>query len=136
MFKKFCSTCHEEISPARIAALPNCNVCTKCSTELPLRGIMTWEHKTAPTIHIGTQSEIEALQRFSRRGPRPQLPFSQRQQGPSFGRQEPIQQMAATNMLAASCTHKDRMRVSPDGKCAECALLWYEIRSKLKRRKE
>lgn len=137
MYKKLCSTCREEIPPTRLSAIENCETCVKCSTELPLQGIMTWEHKTAPTIHIGTQKEIEALQRFSRRGPRPQLPFSQRQSGPLFLEQKGkanTLHMAATNMLSATCAHKERQRVGPSGKCAECALLWYETRSKLKRR--
>ena len=69
-----CERCHTPIPAERLAALPDTTRCVVCTEEKPLRGFMSWEHKTAPTIVIGTEEAIAELRRNDRRGPHAQLP--------------------------------------------------------------
>ena len=59
-----CKTCRKPIEPARIALnLTNCFACASLYTR-PRRGIMNWDHKTAPEIEILTEGEYSNRRRY------------------------------------------------------------------------
>lgn len=126
-----CSKCHQLIDAKRLEALPSTTVCVNCSTTQRVQGVMLWDHKTAPYIHIGTEGEIKELKRHNRKGVRAQLPLGNKRSVADFRHehQDFPAQGPAVNLLAAKC-HPERERVTPNGKCLECAMLWYERRRK------
>lgn len=158
MSEKLCAECGGIISPTRIAAIKDCELCKDCVEKSGdverVMGYMTWEHKTAPTLVIDTPKAVNEFLGMTRRGPRPQLPFSPKKGiSPSIdlssnvlaksadtadtaSKLEGVEgtHAGAQNMLSSKC-HPDRPRVSPSGKCAECALEWYRIRGLLYRAK-
>jgi len=131
--------CGASISAARLAALPHTRTCVSCSTEAPVKGFMTWEHKTAPVFQVVTPSQHTWLQKHDRRSVHSNLPMSSRtvtgvQSSVSAPRTSNPhmrkQSMPAYDMLprARKCTHRDAPQVSSYGMCVECALKWYEVR--------
>jgi DksA/TraR C4-type zinc finger protein len=145
-----CFVCHREIPETRLRALPDTTTCVGCSTVTPLQGVMTWEHKTAPTIVLGTKEELADLRRFQRRGVHAQLPMTSKSNArvvasaELLGKFESLRgrqrdgeldpsadggtptAVVVINERKARC-HPDRTAVA-DGKCFECALAWYAKR--------
>lgn len=132
-----CKTCHALIVPARVAALPATTTCVACSSEQPVKGYMTWEHKTAPVFQVVTPAQHQWLQSRDRKGMRSGLPMSSR------GSSAPLLPVAYTPStkqsvvpntqvslvpLATKCEHKDRPQVSSAGKCLDCAVAYYRRR--------
>jgi hypothetical protein len=126
-----CFRCHSEIAEARLRALPSTQTCVSCSREAPLKGSMTWEHKTAPALEVQTQEQFEAFRRHSRKGVHASLPLARRtsEGAPSIAPQEPVQGVRV-NAPRARC-HPDRPAVSY-GRCFECSVEWYNNRAKLR----
>jgi len=54
-----CYDCENEISPARLEALPDTNYCVKCADKhaAPVVARMIYSHKTAGELFIATGSE-------------------------------------------------------------------------------
>ena len=74
-----CRSCGEAIAPARLVALPHTRVCVGCSSEQPVKGFMSWEHKTAPTFQLVSAAADAWLQAHShRKGPHATLPMDSR----------------------------------------------------------
>ena len=74
-----CRSCRSPIAAARLAALPQTQVCVRCSSESRVKGFMSWEHKTAPTFQIVSASADRWLQAHShRKGPHATLPMDAR----------------------------------------------------------
>lgn len=105
---------------------------------------MSWEHKTAPTIIIGTKKELAPLRKNDRRGPHAQLPFTSKEapvkeivankpvdldklRQQVNGRETDPVALEALPGKGARC-HPDRPRVGPTGHCLECALEYYRKR--------
>jgi len=141
-----CTTCHESIPMARLTALPFATTCVNCSTEQPVKGYMTWEHKTAPVFQVVTPQQHQWLQSRDRKGMRSGLPMSSRSSSAtSFtGATSPISkksQPAANDYdcsmvpNATKCPHSDRPQASSAGKCLECALEYYAIRAQFAKKK-
>ena len=140
-FMRYCSVCRTQISDARIAALPETRVCVNCSDETPVKGFMTWEHKTAPKFQIVTPRQHAWFQQYDRKRPAASLPMSSRT--PTIGmpvleRTAPLRSLSASPVDAsaplslvpfARCGHNDRPQVSSSGKCLECALRYYALRA-------
>lgn len=137
MMKSKCEKCGEPIDEKRLVALPDTKVCVKCTDEIPVTGYMSWEHKTAPTIIIGESAE--QLRQYDRKGVHAQLPLNNPNNGllqhhkqnqeakTNAGREQKlVSQQARVKTERARC-HPDRPKVTPDGKCAECAIEWYRI---------
>ena len=133
MTGRLCSTCKEPIGEARLLALPRTAVCVKCSTEKPLKGVMVYDHKTAPVLQIGTEEAIAEFKRLDRKGPHASLPLDRevkRTGGPSISSsfsQKPVDG-AVVNRTPARC-HPDRPDVAY-GRCFECSTQWYKNRAK------
>jgi hypothetical protein len=49
-----CSVCETEIPQERLEALPDTIYCIECAKRhvVPVKGVMTYDHKTAPTLCI------------------------------------------------------------------------------------
>lgn len=132
-----CVTCHTPIAPARLHALPTATTCVSCSTEQPMKGYMTWEHKTAPVFQVVTPQQHEWLQSRDRKGMRSGLPMSSRgtSVSPIAGNPRPVSAKSAivydTSSVpkARKCPHTDRPQASSAGKCLECAVSYYAIRA-------
>lgn len=148
---RLCSICKQPISQERLLAVPQTPYCISCrkeNDEEPIIGYMSWEHKTAPELLTSLtegREGIHELQRYSRRGPHTQLPLQSPKnprivasvrtvegaaefdsiRHPQEGTDPPDQGVA--DFLPAHC-HPERPRVTPDGKCLDCALNWYEVR--------
>lgn len=129
-----CKVCNERISDARRTAIPGINTCVHHSEAKPIKGFMTWEHKTAPTFQIVNDRQHEILQRFSRKGVHASLPMDSRKRAESRGeiesvvhRTHPIYEVVGNTIPSASC-HPERLRVSSAGKCLECSQQWYAVR--------
>lgn len=79
MSTRTCRACGDPIAPKRLEALPHTHTCVSCSSEQPVRGFMSWEHKTAPTFQIVSPSADRWLQAHSHRsGPHAKLPMDAR----------------------------------------------------------
>lgn len=62
--------CGNTISPERLEVLPNTRVCVKCSKEQKYVGMMSFEHKTAPSliyVRADDKEAVEILKRSYRR---------------------------------------------------------------------
>ena len=150
---KCCRICHEPIGKRRLEALPNTQVCVKCSDEPQVKGFMTWEHKTAPTLNIVNQQQHEQAQSMQRRG------FHAHIGANSYNNPRLVASVQAATNFRETCNlvrsvnspnnmdpsfdvvqvdithpratcHPDRPKASSDGKCLECALAWYSSRLK------
>ena len=75
---RLCKVCEEPIPSNRLAALPHATTCVACSTEQPVRGFMSWEHKTAPRFQLVSADNHEWLQKNTRRKPSAQLPMQRK----------------------------------------------------------
>lgn len=133
-----CITCHTPIAVARLEALPSATTCVTCSTEQPMKGYMTWEHKTAPVFQVVTPQQHEWFQSRDRKGMRSGLPMSSRSASSSSfanaGTPTRSGIRAATYDLssipaARKCPHRDRPQASSAGKCLECAVKYYAVRA-------
>src|SRR6516164_8544801 len=73
-----CEACGELLSSERLTAIPDATQCVKClegeGDVYRVRGVMTWEHKTAPELVLG--SDAERLLPYQRRGFHAQLPLN------------------------------------------------------------
>lgn len=132
-----CRMCHEPIAAARVAALPATTTCVACSTEQPVKGYMTWEHKTAPVFQVVTPAQHQWLQSRDRKGMRSGLPLSSRGSSAPLlpvaytsSSATPVEVAATQSMVpfATKCRHTDRPQASSAGKCLECAMAYYEVR--------
>lgn len=134
-----CNKCHSPISSTRLEALPQTRVCVECSTEVPVVGYMSWEHKTAPVIQVVNTKEFATYQRYDRKGVRSGLPMSPRTVSGTSGSITPVfyADDASNTMVIrrndaevprARCPHTDRPQVSAAGKCLECAMAYYAVR--------
>ena len=130
--ERLCSTCKESIGEARLLALPRTTVCVKCSTEKPLKGVMVYDHKTAPTLQVGTEEEVAEFKRLDRKGPYASLPMDReaKRTGPMISSSFASRKVEGTvvNRSPARC-HPDRPAVAY-GKCFECSVAWYRNRAK------
>ena len=136
---KRCISCHAPISAARLAALPQTKTCAEHSTERPMKGYMSWEHKTAPVIQVVPQREYETYKRYDRKGVRSGLPMSPRTVAGTTGSVTPVisasdasntmnnRRTAESTIPRARC-HADRPQVSATGHCLECAAEYYSRR--------
>jgi len=139
-----CKICHTAITPARQAALPTTTTCVNCSNEAPVKGYMTWEHKTAPVFQVVTPTQHQWLQSRDRKGMRSGLPMGSRGSSAPLAT-TPVSSVAILPVaytpapetsnagqslvpMATKCPHQDRPQVSSAGKCLECALAYYQVR--------
>lgn len=138
LFSKRCRYCREPIGQRRLEAIPETNTCLLCSRVAPVKGVMTWEHKTAPFINIVTQEQYEEFHRLDRRGVHANVPLgtgSKRDTSISVGHSDNsnVQELYHDSFHAeithprARC-HPDRLKATSDGKCLECAQNWYRAR--------
>lgn len=47
-----CVTCFQPIDPERLEVLPDTRTCTRCSKETKVKGLMSFDHKTAPVLVV------------------------------------------------------------------------------------
>lgn len=138
---RHCIKCRNIIAKNRLEALPHTKVCIACSAEIPVKGFMTWEHKTAPTFQIVTADQHVWLQQHDRKRPSASLPMSSKSTGvqltssyTSVPQNRPINVGSEASDLSlvprARCGHSDRPQVGPSGKCVECAVAYYALRAK------
>lgn len=65
-----CIRCKSEIPQIRLEILPETHTCVGCSTTQKYRGVMIFEHKTAPSlVYVRPENKeaVETLKRFVRR---------------------------------------------------------------------
>jgi hypothetical protein len=139
-----CGNCGKPLSEARRAALPQetwCRDCVEQSGDIDrIRGVMTWEHKTAPTLVLGHAADT--IRKFDRRGFHAALPLSSpnnpRMQASAEKQrdfkdlhaiinEEPTIEKSYDNIPRARC-HPDRPKVGTSRLCPECAAAWYAKR--------
>lgn len=138
---RYCSACRGSISDARLTALPHTRVCVNCSDETPVKGFMTWEHKTAPKFQIVTPRQHAWFQQYDRKRPAASLPMASRTITATMPSLAPVTTSRKTTPVVdandplsliprARCGHNDRPQVGPSGKCVECATAYYALRAK------
>jgi hypothetical protein len=120
---KLCVTCNEPIPTARLEAKPDAVQCIKClidnGDEPPLRGHMQWDHKTAPSIEIGTRLAAEPRNAHPREG----------KSGIGTGNCQFDAEDFYVVVVRSCKRHPDRRAVSAKSQlCAECAVEWYRSR--------
>lgn len=134
-----CSVCQKPLSKKRLLALPNTRVCVRCSSEEPVHGFMTWEHKTAPTFQVVTPRQHAWFRQYDRKRPAASLPMSSKTSADIIRADIPTRPQDTVTTPAESdmsliprarCGHSDRPQVGPSGKCVECALAYYALRAK------
>jgi hypothetical protein len=62
-----CFKCKTNIPAERLEVLPDTHTCVKCSGVQKYVGVMSWEHKTAPTlVYVRPENKeaVETLKRF------------------------------------------------------------------------
>jgi hypothetical protein len=143
-----CANCGNSIPEARQLALPGetwCRDCVEADGDVErVRGAMTWEHKTAPTLVLGHAADI--IRGYDRRGFHAALPMNSpnnpRMQASaakqqdlkdlrSIMREEETPAKTYDDVPRARC-HPDRPKVGTSGKCYECAVKWYEERARVR----
>jgi hypothetical protein len=145
MIDHICAACGVEISQARLRALPDATTCIACADDTRVVGLAVWDHKTAPSIEIGTQlAQDSAGRRHTRFGPHIQFNAMEGKYGCARGaedertmrelaerlgrerRGEPEPEETLGEALItpdkASRCHPARLRIGPSGLCLECAL--------------
>lgn len=135
--------CGAVISAARLAALPHTRTCTACSAEEPVKGFMTWEHKTAPVFQVVTPKQHAWFQQHDRRSVHSNLPMGTRtisgtQSAVSRTLPVSVRLSPRTPSLpvidmrprARKCAHTDAPQASSYGLCVTCALEWYAVRAR------
>ena len=135
---RLCKVCDEPIATSRLAALPATATCVDCSTEQPVTGYMTWEHKTAPVFQVVTPAQHQWLQSRDRKGMRSGLPMSSRGSSavslpvaytpPADAKRSVDSQVFSLVPNATKCEHKNSLQASSAGKCLECSLDYYRLR--------
>lgn len=127
-----CTSCKEEISAARLRAIPSAKHCVSCAQkdDVPRTvGVMVWDHKTAPYAEIGTLLAKETAGKSHRYGPHFRL--GSKTGGSFVSQPHPESVVAQTVRIEArSICHPERPRIGPSGKCIECALTQQELRVK------
>lgn len=135
-----CEQCGQPIAAARLEAIPDATLCTECQSQddVPrVTGFMSWAHKTAPEIIIGPEAEV--LRTYDRKGVHAQLPLGNREniftqmaeikrEAISNLREKKLVKAVATVMVPRARCHPDRPKITPDGKCEQCAVDWYARR--------
>lgn len=152
-----CRTCHERLTDARLLAVPDAVQCVACVTregdEPPLVGVMTWEHKTAPSIEIGTRFAVAEAGAKHSYGPHFWMPSTSNPKLAKEVEDETDERIEAdlvrevsgaklrattyhdapilepVSRRAARC-HPDRPAVVPSGHCLDCATAWYTRRKR------
>lgn len=120
---RLCVSCGKELTAARLAAMPDAVQCVPCLQEngdvARVQGHMVWDHKTAPTIEIGTSLATNKPKAHPREG-KNAIGLT------SVDFDSPLAEGAfAINTRAARC-HSERPAVAK-GLCVSCALKWYEV---------
>ena len=129
-----CQTCREPIPAARLTALPHTTTCVACSEVEPLKGVMLWDHKTAPYIHVVTPKQHAVLKRHDRRSVHSHMPMGSRTvTGVESSVSRALRPVTVGAIVDASprarkCPHKDAPQASAYGLCLPCALDWYSSR--------
>lgn len=128
-----CQKCRATIPAARLKALPHTITCVACSEVEPLKGVMLFDHKTAPYIHVVTPKQHAVLKRHDRRSVHSNMPMSTRTvTGIESSVSRPLTQEHVvpqdTRPRARKCPHKDAPQASWYGMCLPCALDWYSSR--------
>jgi NAD-dependent DNA ligase len=64
-----CNCCNSHIEEERLELLPNTRVCSRCAQKgacqpQKMRGVMVWNHKTAPTIQVMSASTYESQKKY------------------------------------------------------------------------
>ena len=129
-----CEGCGEDIPQARLDALPTTKVCVTCSTEEPVQGLLVWDGKHTPILQTYERGKMPE----DRKGFHAQLPFNSTN-NPRMVKSmanlnlsdqvklKPPEEYTVTDQPPARC-HPGSPRVTPDGKCLECALAYYKRR--------
>jgi hypothetical protein len=132
---KHCTECHTVIPESRLAALPHATTCVSCSTEEPLKGVMLWDHKTAPYIHVVNARQHARLKQHDRRSVHSNMPMSTRTvtgMESSLSRSMRPTRARAVHVddvpTARRCPHKNAPQASSYGMCLSCAVDWYARR--------
>jgi hypothetical protein len=149
-----CRICGEPIPQRRLDALPNTYTCLKCSDEPKVKGFMTWEHKTAPTINIVNDEQLASAHSMSRKGfnaylgvnsyNNPRLVRSVISAAETSSAADLIRRdrhgvvdlptNEIVDVVVASVTHPparchpDKPRANSSGLCLECSIDWYHKR--------
>lgn len=130
-----CRTCHQPIPTARLDALPQTTTCVACSAEEKMMGVMLWDHKTAPYIHVVTPTQHAHLKQHDRRSVHSNMPMGTRTptgvQSSVSRSLRPVQiagTIVDTRPRARKCPHKDAPQASAYGMCLDCAMAWYANR--------
>jgi rare lipoprotein A (peptidoglycan hydrolase) len=130
-----CTECHTVIPESRLAALPHATTCVSCSSEEPLKGVMLWDHKTAPYIHVVTPQQHTRLKQHDRRSVHSHMPMGARtvtgmeaSVARSLTPSSAVVHAADTRPRARKCPHKTEAQASWYGMCLECSLDWYARR--------
>jgi hypothetical protein len=138
-----CIWCGNEIPKARQEAVPEEKLCKDCVEKSGdvdrIRGVMLWHHKTAPELYIGPGTEKLLAAQRTHLGAN--LPFTSKEspftrnavatinlsEGLNLKQRKMEEPNLVPELNPARC-HPDRPRVSPDGKCVDCAMEWYRRR--------
>lgn len=144
---KVCINCGAEISAARRSAIPSASRCIACSEANDVEktiGILTWDHKTAPTLQLSTEvgfQAIRTMQRYSRKGYHASLPLVSKSAAEKSLAASSQVRLAASirdaifdleciesdaRFIPAKC-HPERPALA-NGRCVECCVAWYARR--------
>jgi hypothetical protein len=134
-------TCQLPLTPARLAARPDAVQCVKCvclhGDEPALRGRMVYDHKTAPSIEIGTRLAANPPPRFGfgpsirldgyqtqqeRRGAAGVLAFDAAAAIGAKARRDAAVELEPARLTHPARCHPDRPRIGPSGQCLDCAM--------------
>lgn len=127
--RRNCIKCRKAIAPKRLAALPEATTCVDCAKQLAeqldvrLKGSMIWDHKTAPVIEIQTSAKHQQFKRLGKHA------RTAKGQGVGTGTTWNNEEApSGVVYLQGSRCHPERPRVTPDGRCRQCAAGWYHER--------
>jgi hypothetical protein len=133
--------CGNEISEARLRAVPGVRTCIACAPDKRVVGLMVWDHKTAPTLEIGTKLARNSAGRKHRYGVHISLAQEEGHFGVGPGMRAMIEEAEITQDRVSKARgitesepevepvlrpehtarcHPDRHRVGPSGRCAQC----------------
>jgi hypothetical protein len=138
-----CANCGAPIPPARREALPEETWCKDCVEKTGdverIRGVMMWDHKTAPYIYTGPGTDKLLASQRTHLGAN--LPFTSKESPFTRNAVATINLSEGLNLkdrkeevpnlipeLNPARCHPDRPRATPDGKCLDCAMEWYRRR--------
>lgn len=151
---RLCITCQEQIAESRLKALPNTRHCVKCSETKPVKGYMTWEHKTAPTFQVVSPEQYRVLSGWERHNFNASLPFNsmknpflvkaaqsitdraevrkllhEEKPEPSFAERVDAGEFERLQVPTCKVCEKEP-RATPSGHCVSCAARWYSGRKR------